>query len=294
MEIVLLPVLIIGGMGLVFGALLAVASKVFEVKKDERIPKIAEILPGANCGGCGFAGCAAYAEAVVEDGAPVNRCSVGGNKAAAEIAKIMGVNAEKCEKEVAFVRCSGTSGVAETKYRTEKDIDCHTAARMGGGSKQCEFGCLGYGSCVKKCSFDAISIVNGVAVADREKCTGCGACIEECPRDIITKLPYSMSEAAVVCNSKAVGKRVRAVCGAGCIGCGICAKNCPNGAIAVENNLAFVNFEKCTACGICIEKCPRKVITLLAAGEKAEAESKEEINGSDEPMIAVAIKASER
>ncbi len=294
MEIVLLPVLIIGGMGLVFGALLAIAAKLFEVKKDERIPKIVKSLPGANCGGCGFAGCAAYAEAIVEGGAPINRCSVGGDKAASEIAKVMGVNAEKCEKEVAFVRCSGTSDTAETKYRTEEGIDCHTAARTGGGSKSCEYGCLGYGSCVKKCNFDAISIVNGIAAVDREKCTGCGACIEECPRDIIIKVPYSLSTAAVACKSNAVGKRVRAVCGAGCIGCGICAKNCPNGAITVENNLAFADSENCIACGICVEKCPRDVIALLLAGENIEAESKDEINGSGEPMIAVAIKASER
>lgn len=293
MEIVLLPVLIIGGMGLVFGALLAVAAKVFEVKKDERIPKITEILPGANCGGCGFAGCAAYAAAIVENGAAVNCCSVGGNSVAAEIAGVMGVSAEKCEKQVAYVRCSGTNTAATLKYRAEDDIDCHTANRLGGGIKDCAYGCLGFGSCVKKCSFGAIRIIDGVAVVDREKCGGCGACIAECPRHIIVMIPYERKNAVVACNSAANGKTVRAVCSAGCIGCGICAKNCPSGAITVESSLASVDAEKCTGCGLCAEKCPRKIIKLVTAGENAAAEQKNNITAG-EPQIAVALKAEKR
>lgn len=258
---ILLPVLAMGGMGLIFGALLAVAAKIFAVQKDERIPLVEDCLPGANCGGCGFAGCAAAAEAVVEGKASVNCCPVGGSEAAKKIADIMGVSAQKTEKMTAFVMCSG--GVAaKNKYENNENIDCHTANRLGGGMKICEFGCLGFGSCVKKCKFGALSIKNGVAVVDRAKCTNCGACMAECPRNIIKRVPYT-AKAMVVCSSKAKGKDTRNACDVGCIGCGICAKNCEAQAITVENNVAVIDTEKCIGCGVCAEKCPRKIITML-------------------------------
>ena len=274
MEI-LKAVLAIGGMGLIFGALLAVAAKIFEVKKDERIPLITECLPGANCGGCGFAGCAAYAEAICNGEAKVNLCPVGGPKAAAKIAEIMGVEAEEDERMVAFVACAGTPEVAKNRYLNNQDIDCHTANRLAGGIKGCTYGCLGCGSCVEKCSFGGISVVNGVAVVNRNLCTNCGACIEECPRGVIIRIPYS-TRAAVFCNSKASGKEVRAVCDVGCLGCGICAKNCPKEAITVENNVARIDGSKCVGCGICVEKCPKKCIEL--------------INKTAEIKVAVAVK----
>ncbi len=261
MEI-LLPVVAIGGMGLIFGALLAVAAKIFEVKKDERIPLIVECLPGANCGGCGYAGCSAYAEAICKGEAAVNLCPVGGNAAAEKIADIMGVEAEKMERMVAFVACAGTMDAAVDKYIVNETMDCHTANRLGGGMKGCSFGCLGFGSCVSKCTNNGISIVNGVAVIDRESCVNCGACIAECPRGVITRVPYN-SKVLPVCNSKALGKEVRLVCSAGCIGCGICAKNCEEGAIVMENNLPRIDSSKCIGCGVCAEKCPKKILLVV-------------------------------
>jgi electron transport complex protein RnfB len=261
MEI-LLPVVAIGGMGLIFGALLAVAAKIFAVEKDDRIPKIEEYLPGANCGGCGFAGCSAAAEAIVKGEAPANCCPVGGNDTAKKIAEIMGIEAKTEEKMTAFVMCLGTADAAKNKYESNEHIDCHTANRLGGGMKECTFGCLGFGSCVEKCKFGALSLQNGVAVVAREKCTNCGACIAECPRKIIKRVPYS-AKAVVACASKDKGKDTRNACSVGCIGCGICAKNCDAGAIEVVDNCAVIDYKKCTGCGLCAEKCPRGVIKML-------------------------------
>ncbi len=258
MEI-LLPVVAIGGLGLIFGIILSVAAKIFAVEKDERIPLVAECLPGANCGGCGYAGCGAAAEAIVKGEAKVNCCPVGGNDTAEKIGEIMGVSVQRTEKLVAFVMCLGRPDVAKNKYDVNEKIDCHTADRLSGGMKECKYGCLGCGSCVEKCMFAAISIKDGVAVVDSEKCTNCGACINECPRNVIKSIPYG-TKATVVCNSKAKGKETRNACDMGCIGCGICARNCESGAVTIENNLAVIDTEKCTDCGACIEKCPRKII----------------------------------
>lgn len=269
MEI-LLPIVAIGGMGLIFGALLAIASKIFAVEKDERTPKIEECLPGANCGGCGFAGCGAYAAAVVKGEAKMNCCPVGGAVAAAKIAEIMGVDAdEDMERMVACVMCSGTKEVASDRYINEGNIDCYAAARLSGGMKECSFGCLGKGSCVAKCPFDAISIVNGVAVIDRTKCKDCGMCIAECPRHIIKRVPYD-EKVLIKCSSHVVGKQTRLVCSVGCIGCGICVKNCESNAIYLENDCAVIDNEKCTECGLCVEKCPRKIITIRKPEEEKE------------------------
>lgn len=256
---ILSAVAAIGGMGVIFGALLAVAAKVFEVKKDERIPKLLEILPGANCGGCGYAGCAAYAEAMALGKAKSNCCPSCGDEAIKKLSEILGTKAEAAEKKVAFVLCAGTEACAKKKYDYSGIADCYAAAKLGGGMKECAYGCLGLGSCVKKCAFGALKIENGVARVDEEKCTGCGACVLECPKGVIKLLPADTKK-QVVCSSKDKGKITRQACSVGCIGCGICAKNCPEQAIELKDNLAFINSEKCTGCGICQEKCPQKII----------------------------------
>ena len=259
MTEIIFPIVAIGGMGVIFGALLAIASKIFEVKKDERIPMVLDLLPGANCGGCGYAGCSAYAEAMVLEGVPTNYCPSCSDEAIKKISEILGRNAEKRERNVAFVMCSGTHGVAKEVYTYEGRLDCHTAIKLGGGHKSCSFGCIGFGSCISKCSNDAISIKNGIAVVEKEKCYGCGACVIECPKNIIKLFPYE-TEYQVFCSSNDKGKQTRQVCSTGCIGCGICAKNCPENAIELSDNLAIINPDKCVKCGICSEKCPQKVI----------------------------------
>lgn len=255
----LFPVLAIGGMGVIFGILLAVASKLFEVKKDERIPKISEILPGANCGGCGYAGCLAYAEAMTAGEAPVNCCPSCNQEKVNLISEILGVEAEESVAKKAFVMCSGKTGIAMPKYIYDGAEDCHTAARLAGGHKACSYACIGLGSCVKKCKFNAISVKDGIAVIDREKCVGCGVCVDECPKAVIKLLPEN-TRVQVLCSSKDTGKQTRRVCSIGCIGCGICVKNCPQQAIELSDNKAFIDSDKCVNCGICAEKCPQKII----------------------------------
>lgn len=259
MNQILIAVLIIGGMGLLFGTLLGIASRVFAVETDERIPKVTEVLPGANCGGCGFAGCGAYADAIVTKGAPANLCPVGGRTAADKIAEILGIEVGEAEKKIARVLCAGGSGCAAQKYVYDGPMDCHSAARLGGGEKMCPQGCLGLGSCVKVCYFGAISVESGIAVVDESKCGGCGACARECPKNVIKIMPEK-TKFAVTCKSTEKGKLTRQVCEVGCIGCGICAKNCPKEAIEIRDNLAFIDEEKCVGCGICASKCPQHSI----------------------------------
>lgn len=260
MNSILTAVCVVGGCGLVFGILLSVASFVFKVDKDERAEKIIEILPGANCGACGYAGCGAYAEAVV-GGAPVNMCSVGKKAVADKIAQIMNVESADVEEKVAYVCCGGDCENASNKYDYEGISSCEIAASLAGGAKACPNGCLGLGSCVKACSFGAISVINGVAVVDKDKCGGCGKCVKVCPKGVI-KLVVKRRIPKVRCSSTETGKNVNGYCKVGCIGCKLCEKNCPFGAIEVVNNLPVIDLEKCKGCGICAKKCPKGVIEM--------------------------------
>ncbi len=256
---IILPVLIFIGLGILMGALLALASKLFAVQKDEKSEAIKECLPGANCGGCGFSGCEAYAAAVASGNAPVNKCAVGGSETSVKIAEIMGVEAGEQKRMRAQVMCSGTGEYARKKYIYEGIDDCVAAAKIGGGDKLCKNGCIGLGTCVKACPFDAIVVENGVAVVDYSKCRGCGVCVSACPKGIIKLIPFD-SKHWVGCMSVDDGKNTRLVCDVGCISCKICQKNCPSGAINVDNFVASIDYDKCTGCDICTDKCPRHII----------------------------------
>ena len=256
---ILNSILVLGVMGLIFGGILAYAAKKFAVKVDERVEAILEVLPGANCGGCGFPGCGGLASAIVEGSASVNGCPVGGSDCASKIGEIMGVTADAGEKKVANVICKGTCSVAKDKYIYEGMLDCKAANALNGGAKSCKYGCLGLGTCVSACKFDAIHVIDGVAVVDEEKCVLCGKCIEVCPKGVIEIKPIK-NEVVVECNSKDFGKSVKDKCSVGCIGCGICEKSCPFGAITIENKLAKIDYDKCVQCMICVEKCPTKAI----------------------------------
>ncbi|WP_291633825.1 RnfABCDGE type electron transport complex subunit B [Clostridium sp.] len=263
MNNLIYPVLAIGGMGLIFGIVLGYANKKFHVPVDPKIPLVREALPSANCGACGFPGCDAYATNVVEGGALLNLCSVGGSSVAEKLGEIMGVSVETSDPQVAFVKCKGTCTVAKEKYVYDGIQDCRQAViAPGGGSKACSDGCLGLASCVRACEFNALHIIDGVAVVYNDNCVACGACIAVCPKNLIEFVPASQP-VLIECNSKSKGKSVKDNCKVGCIACQMCVKVCPSQAITMVSNLAVIDFEKCTQCGLCATKCPTKAIKPL-------------------------------
>jgi len=259
---ILYSVLVVGAVGLIIGIMLCVAGKFLSVTVDERITKIREQLPSNNCGACGYAGCDAYAKAIVEDGVPAGLCpGANSEENLRVIGEVMGISVEAGEKMVMHVKCAGKCGVATKKYNYHGELDCRQAAvTPGRGPKACEHGCMGFGSCVKACNFDAIKIVDGVAVIDEEKCINCGKCMAVCPNSVIERIPYKAAR-KTKCNNKDKGKPVKDICASGCIGCTLCSKVCPEGAIVIENNLPVIDLSKCTQCGVCVEKCPTKVIS---------------------------------
>jgi len=262
-----LPVIVLGGIAVFFGIVLAYASKKFAVEVDPRVTEIRDILPGANCGGCGYAGCDALAEAIVKGEVTVSFCPVGGDDVTAKIADIMGIEADNTERQVARVICCGDKDNAVEKYEYQGIEDCKAAEMHAGGAKGCRFGCTGLGTCVRECPFDAIHIVNGVAVVDEDKCTACKKCIAACPKGIIELVPVS-KEVRVLCKNQDKGKSVAEVCKVGCIACQKCVKACKFDAIKVENNVAKIDYSKCVNCMMCAEVCPTKTIYANFAKRK--------------------------
>lgn len=258
----ILPVIIFAVIGAAAGGLLVLGSRVFAVETDETVAKLAEALPNANCGACGYSGCEGYAKAVASGEAPTNRCKPGGAAAAAKLAEIMGTEALETVKEVAFVRCNGCKDATEERYIFTGTPSCAAVERFYNGKGTCRTGCDGYGDCAAACDNDAIHIVNGVAVVDPEKCGACGKCAAVCPNHLIVIRPADQ-RVDVRCSSRDPGKAARAICQNSCIGCKICEKKCPVGAITVNDNHASIDYSKCTGCGVCAAACPRKCIVTL-------------------------------
>lgn len=257
---VIIATLVVGITGLIIGLLLGIAGEKFKVEVDEKEIRVREVLPGYNCGGCGYAGCDALAAAISSGEKPVDACPVGGAAVAELVAKVMGVEATETDKQVAFVKCAGTCDKTKNKYNYYGIADCKKIEYVPGrGEKQCVYGCMGYGSCVRVCPFDAIHIVDGIAFVDKEKCTACSKCVAECPNNIIELVPYT-SEQHVRCSSKDKGKDVKLSCSIGCIACKMCEKVCPTGAIKVNDNIAHIDYSLCNNCGECARVCPVKVI----------------------------------
>ena len=254
---------VVGAVGIFVGLFLGIAGIRFKVKVDEKEEAVLAALPGNNCGGCGFAGWSGLAAAIAKGEATVNACPVGGEPVGKKIAEIMGVEAESSVKKVAFVACQGDCDKAKKDYDYYGIEDCRMMSFVpGGGPKSCNSGCLGFGTCTKVCPFDAIHVVNGVAVVDRDACKACGKCIEVCPKKLISLIPYD-AKLAVACSSADKGPVTMKACEVGCIGCGICVKNCPAQAVTVADFHASIDQEKCTGCGICADKCPKKAIVKL-------------------------------
>jgi electron transport complex protein RnfB len=253
------PIVALGGIAVFFGIVLAYASKKFAVEVDPKVTEVREVLPGANCGACGYPGCDGLADAVARGEAPVNACPVGGAELAAKLAVIMGVEAGSVERQVARVICCGDNKNANEKYEYQGIEDCKAAEMLAGGSKSCRYGCTGLGTCVRECPFDAIHIVNGIAVVDEDKCTACKKCIAVCPKGIIELVPVS-KKVRVLCKNLEKGKATMQTCKVGCIACQKCVKACKFDAIHVENNLARIDYDKCVNCMMCAEVCPTKTI----------------------------------
>ncbi|MBQ1317082.1 MAG: RnfABCDGE type electron transport complex subunit B [Lachnospiraceae bacterium] len=260
MNIILITTISITIIGLLVGAGLVYVGKKFHVDVDERESAVREVLPGNNCGACGYAGCDAMAAAIAKGEAQANGCPVGGKPVAEKIAAIMGTEAGEVIRKTAFVKCKGSCEYTQNQASYVGVQDCRSAVLGGLTFTSCDFGCLGLGSCVSVCPQGAIKITDGVAFVDREKCVACGLCVKACPKGLIELIPYE-NHVAVQCSNKDRGPQVKKVCAAGCIGCMLCTKQCESDAIHVDANLAHIDYEKCTQCGKCAEKCPVKVIT---------------------------------
>ena len=290
-TLILVAAILVGATGLILGIFLGVASEKFSVEVDEKEALVRAALPGNNCGACGFPGCDGCAKAIAKGEAPVTQCPVGGAPVAEKIAGIMGAGAVSMdtEKKVAFVHCQGDCDKTVQKAHYSGIADCNDLAVVPGGTeKACPYSCCGYGSCVKACAFDAIHVVNGVAVVDKEKCTACGACIKACPKALISFVPYK-KKYIVACKNLLKGKQVKDACSIGCIACGICEKNCPFDAIHVLNDLAVMD-EKCKDCGICAQKCPTSAITgkRVKKEEPAKEAAASPVNQEEQAAVPVA------
>lgn len=255
-----LAISIVTAVGFLGAVILVLAAKFMAVEEDPRIGQVSGCLPGANCGACGYAGCADYAKAIVESGAEVNKCVPGGAKCAEDVAALMGVAAGSAAVVKAVVGCQGKPGVCGEKFDYKGIATCAAAAALHGGPKACVHGCMGLGDCVRACPFDAMHIVEGIAQVDVDKCTGCGACAKVCPHQVIEICANTHAKPQVRCNNTERGAQVMKECTTGCIGCMKCQKACPSDAIHVTNNLARIDYDKCTGCGACVTVCPKQVI----------------------------------
>jgi Na+-translocating ferredoxin:NAD+ oxidoreductase RNF subunit RnfB len=258
---VYLTLIVLAALGIVFGVALALIAARFVVKVDPKVEQVREALPGANCGACGFAGCMGYAEAVVGNpDVATHLCAPGKSAVAEKIAQITGKKAEKVEPKIARVFCQGGTSLSQRKFIYTGVLDCTAAVLAAGGDKSCEYGCLGYGTCMRVCPFDAITMGrDNLPIISPEKCTACGKCVAACPKQVIELA--QMSKAVVIsCHSRDKGADTRKKCQVGCIACGMCVRTCPVDAITIENNLARIDHEKCVTCGLCVKKCPTNAI----------------------------------
>ena len=272
---ILIPILTLGSLGLIFGIGLAVASKKLSVEVDPRLEAIHGLLPGANCGACGGAGCFGFAESLLSGKASIDACRVAEEKTKEQIAKLLGKKLEKKIKRTAVLRCNGGSKVKD-KFIYQGIKDCVDANLVLGGQKECSFGCLGFGTCVAVCPFGAIKMSEeGLPIVDKNKCRACNKCVLVCPKKLFSLIPVTHN-VYVACNSHELGKDTKAVCPVGCIACKLCEKACKFGAIHIidgstsltinpeqsrrVDNLAIIDYNKCTSCGECVAVCPMKTI----------------------------------
>lgn len=262
MTDIMIGVAVLSALGLAFGLLLTLANKVFEVPFDPKRDEVREALPGANCGGCGFPGCDGLADAIIEGKAPINACPVGGNALASQLAEIMGVQTTPAQtRNIATVVCQGGIDRCKAKFPYHGITDCVAATLVNDGNRACKYACLGLGSCVNACKFDAIHIDDHLKIAtvDPIKCQSCGACIAACPKEVLS-LQAETVPVRLLCRAGEAGFVVSDNCKIGCIGCEICEGACKFGALTIENHLPQFDMAKCVGCMMCAEVCPTGAI----------------------------------
>ena len=259
---------VIAGLGLVSGLGLSLAARFFAVEVDPRQEEIVDLMPGANCGGCGLAGCGDFARAVVAGSMAPDGCPVGGSEVARAVAAVMGIGFEEKERRVALIHCQGTGDVAGLKFRYNGLASCASAALLGGGDKLCGYGCLGLGDCQEACGFGAIEMTTGgIAHVIPERCTACGQCVAACPKDLVELVPAS-APIHVLCGSRDKGGVARKACSLACIGCKKCEKFHAEGQVVVEDFLARVDYENPPADAAELEECPSGAIVEVHLGGK--------------------------
>ena len=271
---ILIPIIVLGGLGLIFAIGLSYASKKFAFEVDPKVEAVENALAGLNCGVCGFPGCKGYAEAIVAGKVEINKCAPGGAESVKKIAAIMGIEAQEIVPKMAVASCKGGKNEAKTFFNYQGIEDCKAAQMVVGGFKACSYGCLGLGSCAKACPFDAITMSeNGLPVVDPKKCTACGICVNICPRGIMTLIPRTQ-KVYLACNNKNAGPKVRGICEVGCISCRLCTKRNPLGedGIKIDGKLPAINYEKLTSWQEANEICPRKcyIIPILVRNDTNE------------------------
>lgn len=265
MNIIVASLITLGVIGLVAAIVLYFVAQKFKVEEDPRIEEVESVLPGANCGGCGFPGCHGFADACVKSTSLDGKlCPVGGQPVMSKIATILGMSVADSQPKVAVVRCNGSCSNRQKKNNFDGVKSCRISNQLYAGETDCAFGCLGFGDCVEACKFDAIHIntETGLPVVDEDKCTACGLCAKICPKHVIELRNKGVKNRRVFvsCINKDKGGVARKACSAACIGCGKCAKTCPFNAITIENNVAYIDFNLCRLCRKCVAVCPTGAI----------------------------------
>lgn len=263
---IIITAAVIGGISAICGSALALAARVFAVEENPQIAELEQLLPGINCGACGYAGCAAYAEAIVTENEKIDRCAPGGNDVLEALGKATGAAVEAVEKTVALVHCAGDASNARHRHSYNGIMDCHAAHQLAGGDMTCNYGCLGYGSCARVCPVDAIEIKDNLAVVHPDLCIGCKACVESCPRNLISMVPASQ-KIHVLCSSKDKGPIAKKACKVACIGCRICAK-LDEEAFTMDGFLAKRNYSTDVSNPAVVEKCPGNCIVPVETAQE--------------------------
>lgn len=261
MNLIISSIIVLGVIGLASAVILYFVAQKFKVEEDTRIDAVAELLPGANCGGCGYPGCRGFAEACVKANTLENMlCPVGGLPVMCKVSEVLGHAVCQATPKIAVVRCNGTCTNRPRTNKFDGAHNCKIAAQLYAGETNCSHGCYGFGDCVVACQFDAIKVnpETGIPEVDEEKCVACGACVKTCPKKVIELRNKGVKgrRVFVSCVNKDKGAVARKACSAACIGCGKCQKACPFSAIKVENNLAYIDFELCRSCRKCVNECP--------------------------------------